>query len=398
MRPYRAHSLSPCIQFGPVVGLLESAWKRKCALFLCTRGGLRDFIHGRGTKSSEPQFPGLGLRNATNGRGGSTGRAAVPGDRLVMAKKKKTYTAVSLFCGAGGLDLGFHNAGFRTVWANDFNADACATFSSWSSAQVVCGDISKIDSDSIPDSDIILGGFPCQGFSLSGPRRIDDSRNVLYKEYVRILKSKMPLAFVGENVKGLLTMGDGKIAEAIFAAFHECGYDVRCRLLNAADYGVPQDRERVIIVGLREDLRCGAFDFPAPDGKRVSLRDAIGNMPRAEDSDVCDAPFSPRYMSRNRKRGWDDVSFTIPAMAKQVTLHPSSPDMVKLGKDNWTFGKRGATRRLSWREAAAIQTFPAGLEFSGDITSKYKQIGNAVPVRLAEKIGRSLLSALNGGR
>lgn len=313
-----------------------------------------------------------------------------------MAKKKCDYTAVSLFCGAGGLDLGFHKAGFRTIWANDFNADACTTFRSWSSAEVVCGDISKIPSEAIPDSDIMLGGFPCQGFSLSGPRRIDDSRNVLYKEYVRILKAKMPMAFVGENVKGLLTMGDGKIAEAIFSAFHDCGYDVKCRLVNAAAYGVPQDRERVIIVGLREDLRGSKFDFPEPGKQRVSLRDAIGNLPRAKAHDVCDAPFSPRYMSRNRKRDWDEVSFTIPAMAKQVALHPSSPDMVKLGKDNWSFGKKGITRRLSWREAAAIQTFPDDIDFSGDLTSKYKQIGNAVPVRLAEKIGRALLFALNG--
>ena len=220
---------------------------------------------------------------------------------------------------------------------------------------------------------------------------------MLYKEYVRILKAKMPLAFVGENVKGLLTMGDGKIAEAIFAAFHECGYKVKCKLLNAADYGVPQDRERVIIVGIREDLQRCEFEFPKPDVRRVSLRDAIGDMPRAKTCEVCDAPFSPRYMSRNRKRGWDDVSFTIPAMAKQVTLHPSSPDMIKLGKDDWMFGK-GRTRRLSWREAAAIQTFPKDLEFAGDLTSKYKQIGNAVPVKLAERIGVALLSALQEDR
>ena len=311
-----------------------------------------------------------------------------------MARKKRAFTAVSLFCGAGGLDLGFHKAGFRTIWANDFNADACATFQTWSKAQVVCGDITKIGSDSIPNADIMLGGFPCQGFSLSGPRRIDDSRNVLYKEYVRILKAKKPLAFVGENVKGLLTMGDGEIAEAIFEAFHTCGYNVKCKLLNAADYGVPQDRERVIIVGIREDLPIGAFEFPKPVGCRITLREAIGGMKQATREDVCDAPFSPRYMSRNRKRGWDDVSFTIPAMAKQVALHPSSPDMVKHGKDDWAFGKKGVTRRLSWREAAVIQTFPENLEFVGDLTSKYKQIGNAVPVKLAERIAKSLKSVL----
>lgn len=313
-----------------------------------------------------------------------------------MARRRNPLTAVSLFCGAGGLDLGFDKAGFKTIWANDFNTDACETFRTWSNAEVVCGDVSKIASDSIPCSDIMLGGFPCQGFSLSGPRRIDDSRNVLYKQYVRILKAKRPLAFVGENVKGLLTMGGGMIIEAIVEAFHQCGYRVSYKLLNAADYGVPQDRERVIIVGLREDLDCGDFVFPEKSRIRPTLRDAIGGMGKALKHDICDAPFSPRYMSRNRKRGWNEVSFTIPAMAKQIALHPSSPDMVKIGKDNWRFGTNGKTRRLSWREAAAIQTFPRGMKFCGDLTSKYKQIGNAVPVTLAQKIGDSLRKCLDG--
>ena len=316
--------------------------------------------------------------------------------RLLIMVNKRVFTAVSLFCGAGGLDLGFDKAGFKTIWANDFNADACETFRSWSKATVVCGDISKIDSADIPTSDIILGGFPCQGFSLSGPRRIDDSRNVLYKQYVRVLKAKKPLAFVGENVKGILTMGHGEIIEAIVSAFHVCGYMVRYKLLNAADYGVPQDRERVIIVGIREDLKCAEFEFPKTCSRKVYLKEAIAGMGVAAPEDVCDSPFSSRYMSRNRKRNWDEVSFTIPAMAKQVALHPSSPDMVKLEKDKWVFGNGGNTRRLSWREAAVIQTFPQRIEFVGDITSKYKQIGNAVPVKLAEKIANSLYKTLLG--
>ena len=115
----------------------------------------------------------------------------------------REFTAVSLFCGAGGLDMGFDRAGFRTIWANDFDADACKTHQNWSKATVVCGDISKVDYATIPVSDVMLGGFPCQGFSLSGPRKIDDSRNVLYKHYVKLVKQNKPLAFIGENVKGL---------------------------------------------------------------------------------------------------------------------------------------------------------------------------------------------------
>lgn len=301
-------------------------------------------------------------------------------------------TQASLFCGAGGLDIGFERAGFKTVWANDINRDACDTFRRWSHAEVVCGDIGKIDADDILDTDILLGGFPCQGFSLSGPRKLDDSRNALYKHYVRIVKAKQPMAFIGENVKGLLTMGQGEIMEAIVLAFSDCGYDVRYELLDAKYYGVPEERERVIIVGLRKDLGL-KFEYPKPCDPLVTLRDVIAGMPTPGPNDVCDAPYSSRYMSRNRKRGWDQQSYTVPAMAKQVPLWPGSPDMVKLGRDRWAFGSNGTTRRLSWQEVAAIQAFPAGMEFCGDLTSIYRQIGNAVPCNLAEGVALQVREA-----
>lgn len=307
----------------------------------------------------------------------------------------REFTAVSLFCGAGGLDLGFEQAGFKTLWANDYDKDACKTHQNWSKAKVVCGDISKVDIDTIPSSDIILGGFPCQGFSLSGPRKIDDSRNVLYKHYVKIVKAKQPQIFVGENVKGLLTMADGQIIDAIINEFSECGYDVFYQLVNARDFGVPQDRERVIICGFRKDLHVKDFEIPIPKNMKMTMREALAGMPEPTPDEVCNAPYSSRFMSRNRKRGWDDVSYTIPAMAKQVTLHPSSPDMEKLDKDLWKFGDNGVTRRFSWREAAVIQTFPRHVEFQGDIVSKYKQIGNAVPVKLAEYVATHLYALLS---
>lgn len=307
----------------------------------------------------------------------------------------REFTAISLFSGAGGLDMGFENAGFKIIWANDYEADACKTHENWSNAKVVCGDIAKVDAGEIPDADIMLGGFPCQGFSLSGPRKIDDSRNVLYKHYVRIVKAKRPLMFVGENVKGLLTMGRGSIIDAIIADFADCGYNVFYKLLNAKDYGVPEDRERVIIVGFREDLGIQDFCFPPARPYKATMRDVLKNLPEPKPEEVCTAPYSSRYMSRNRKRGWDEVSYTIPAMAKQVTLWPGSPDMIKIGTDHWEFGTEGITRRFSWREAAAIQTFPPEVEFYGDLTSKYKQIGNAVPVKLAEVIATHLYAILS---
>lgn len=306
----------------------------------------------------------------------------------------REFTAASLFCGAGGLDIGFSRAGFKTVWANDIDPDACETYSRWSGVDAVCGDIAEVSADDIPDIDVALGGFPCQGFSLSGPRKLLDSRNTLYRQYVRIVEAKRPLMFVGENVKGLLTMGGGAVIDAIVRDFSVCGYDVYYKLVNAKDYGVPEDRERVIIVGFRRDLGINRFVFPAPRGYIVTLMDALRGVPLPEDCDVCRQPFSSRYMSRNRKRGWDEVSYTIPAMAKQVTLWPGSPDMIRLSRDAWVFGEGGETRRLSWREAAAIQTFPVDMEFRGDLVSKYKQIGNAVPCRLAEVMATHLYGIL----
>lgn len=306
----------------------------------------------------------------------------------------KEFTVVSLFSGAGGLDLGFENAGFKTIWANDFDADACETHRSWSNAEVVCGDIKQLDLASIPQSDVILGGFPCQGFSLSGPRKIDDSRNSLYKHFVKLVKQNQPLLFVGENVKGLLTMGDGAIIEAIVNEFADCGYDLYYQLVNAKNYGVPQDRERIIITGFRKDLNINDFALPTSSGETRTLSEALTQLPESTPEDICWAPYSSRYMSRNRKRDWDQVSYTIPAMAKQVPLYPGSPDMKKVSSDKWVFGENGETRRLSWREAAAIQTFPASLEFTGDLTSKYKQIGNAVPVKLAEFVAHHIRRVL----
>lgn len=307
---------------------------------------------------------------------------------------KPRYTVVSLFAGAGGLDIGFENQGFKTIWANDIDTDACETHKLWSRADVVCGDIGKISFADIPKSDVITGGFPCQGFSLAGPRKIDDKRNVLYKHFVGLVEEKQPTVFVAENVKGILTLGDGAIIEAILEDFAERGYNVFPALVNAADYHVPQDRWRVIMIGFRKDMGITKYAFPKPYANRLSIADALKDMKEPNPVDICSSSYSSRYMSRNRKRGWNEVSYTIPAMSKQVTLHPSSPDMVKQGEDNWTFGTIGKSRRFSWQEAAAIQTFPYGMDFVGTLTSKYKQIGNAVPVALAEVIASEVFSGI----
>ena len=262
---------------------------------------------------------------------------------------------------------------------------------------MVEGDIGKVDYDTIPDCDIASFGFPCQGFSLSGPRKINDSRNILYRHCVKLVEKKQPKLFLAENVKGLLTLGGGKIKDAIIADFESKGYVVSINLVNAADYHVPEDRQRILLVGIRKDLaeKYGVeFKAPAPFPDRISIRQALEGLAPAAEDEICKEAYSSRYMSRNRKRGWDSVSFTIPAMAKQVPLWPGSPDMVKVSKDLWQFGEKGSTRRLSYKEAAAIQTFPKDMVFCGNLTSKYKQIGNAVPCELARVVGTELFRIL----
>jgi len=315
--------------------------------------------------------------------------------RLNDLQKPKEYSVVSLFSGAGGLDMGFENSGCKTIWANDIDADACETHREWSDAEVVCGDIGKIGVENIPESDIVLGGFPCQGFSLAGPRKIDDKRNSLYRYFVKLLETNQPYAFVAENVKGILTLGDGEIITAIIEDFSEKGYDVYPNLVNAADYGVPQDRWRVLMIGFRKDLFIKTFEFPEPFDYKATLYDALKDIQESDAHDICNASYSSRFMSRNRKRNWNQASYTIPAMAKQVPLHPSSPDMIKESADVWKFGDNGNTRRFSWQECAAIQTFPPGMYFSGNLTSKYKQIGNAVPVKLSEVVASAVKERLD---
>ncbi|CEN83429.1 DNA cytosine methyltransferase [Paraclostridium sordellii] len=165
----------------------------------------------------------------------------------------KKFTLISLFAGAGGMDKGFSNAGFDILWANDFNKDAVETYKKNLGNHIVLGDITQIPSNEIPNNpDVVIGGFPCQGFSVNNTKRsMDDERNFLYKELLRVVKDKNPKIFVAENVKGLLSMEKGKVIEMIKNDFEELGYKVDYRVLNAADYGVPQARERVIIIGNR---------------------------------------------------------------------------------------------------------------------------------------------------
>ena len=311
------------------------------------------------------------------------------------------FKVISMFSGAGGLDMGFHNRGFEILWANDSAKDACATYDKWANYYengirkekekctiIECGDISKVNLEEVLpgiDVDVVLGGFPCQGFSVAGPRQVDDSRNILYTHFVKMVEIKRPKVIVAENVVGIKTLGDGIVFDKIIEDFSDLGYTMSAPTVNAKDYGVPQDRMRVIFIGIRNDIcKGGAYIFPLGSAKIVTLKEALSDLEEVNMEDVCQAAFSSRYMSRNRKRDYDEVSFTIPAMAKQVPLSPDSDGMEFEEVDKFRF--IGKNRRLSYKEAAAIQTFPKNMEFCGDLDSKYRQIGNAVPVKLAEAI------------
>ena len=178
---------------------------------------------------------------------------------------------VSLFSGAGGLDLGFIMAGHTVLWANDLFADAVATYRQNIGNHIVQLPIQEVASEDIPDCDIVIGGFPCQGFSVANTgRHEDDERNKLYLEMIRVIRDKHPRFFLAENVKGILSIGGGQVFQNILSDFRSLGYRVKYQLMNAADYGVPQKRMRVIIVGVREDLNAD-YDYPTPTHSKRQL-------------------------------------------------------------------------------------------------------------------------------
>lgn len=307
---------------------------------------------------------------------------------------------VALFAGCGGLDLGFENAGFNIIWANDNNKKVADTYrANHQNTELVIKSLVDIKSDEIPDCDIIIGGAPCQSWSLAGAMKgKEDSRGQLFYEYVRIIKDKKPLAFVAENVKGIISKAHIDSFNEIVEMFKECGYIVSYKLVNAKDYGVPQDRERVFIVGIRDNLGVN-YEFPKPShgkGDYITLEDAIGDL-KDNPGEWMEGSFSPMFMSRNRRRNWDEVGFTVQASGRQTQIHPGSPEMEKIDKDKWIFKEDNnkKVRRMSVRECARIQTFPDSFEFRGNPTNEnYKMIGNAVPVKLSEAVAISLKTCL----
>ncbi|MGD7023039.1 DNA cytosine methyltransferase [Rossellomorea vietnamensis] len=347
---------------------------------------------------------------------------------------KNKFNLISLFSGCGGLDLGFELAGlaavigekealeafkdkdtfnklrhqsiFQTIYTNDMFKEANESYKLNFPDSVFQHqkDIRKVKY--FPKSDIVIGGFPCPGFSEAGPRLIDDERNFLYIQFIRCIIQSQPQIFVAENVKGMMTLGKGEVIKQIVEDFASAGYNVQFKLLNSRDYGVPQLRERVFIVGVKKGADF-TYEYPNPThGEQknqepyVTLKDAIGDL-REDPGPFFTGAYSSIYLSRNRKKTWEEQSFTIQASGRQAPLHPDGPPMEKEGTDKWILpGGEEKHRRLSVKEIARIQTFPDWFQFSDGgnqkvsinnrLDKQYKQIGNAVPVFMAKAVATSI--------
>jgi len=294
----------------------------------------------------------------------------------------------SMFAGCGGLDFAFHKQTerYKVVHVSDFDKDSCTTYEKYYNMKSNCEDITTVKT--IPDCDILTGGFPCQGFSVANLYRNEsDNRNKLYLELVRLLNLKQPKYFIFENVKGILSLGGyenpidkknnhGKIFKMIIADLEHCGYQVNTKLFKMKWYDIPQNRERVIFIGIRNDI-SEKINFNWPTEKQeitTTLRDAIGDLPIEFNEDIQHIGTKHKvkitgYMG-NRKLDWDKISPTITGRGggtggPVINIHPSEE------------------RRMTVREYARIQTFPDDFMFEGSISSKYRQIGNAVPPKFS---------------
>lgn len=324
---------------------------------------------------------------------------------------------ISLFSGAGGLDRGFHNAGFRTEIANEYDPKICPTFrANFPDVNLIEGDIRNITEDQFPQHpEGIIGGPPCQSWSEGGSLRgIEDARGQLFYEYIRILRATQPYFFVAENVSGMLAERHAEAVRGFLHLFDEAGYDVNLKMLNANDYGVPEDRDRVFYIGFRKDLNIHDFEYPEPVEPKPTLRDAIWDLQNtaipALDKNKTNGEgcfvanheyfvggFSSIFMSRNRVRSWDEPGFTVQASGRQCQLHPQAPKMVKIGPNLQQFvpGREEDYRRMTVREVARVQSFPDDHVFIyDDVNYGYKMVGNAVPVNLAYHVAMAIRRCL----
>lgn len=357
---------------------------------------------------------------SSTSNGNKAGSSSVAG-ATVAPKQSGEPRLISLFSGCGGMDMGFKLAGFNIVFANDFDSDAQAVYS-LNLGKIDKRNILTVGEDEIPDGDILTAGFPCQPFSNAGNRKgVHDSRGMLYKECLRIINKKMPKVIVFENVKGLLSTKniDGRnLADVIvddLSNMNGIGYKIEYKLINAADYGVPQNRQRVFFVGVRKDLGV-TFSFPATKGKEGLTLEHILNVSQGAENNV-DWPFSPQALNMieyiPEGGSWKDVPYEqLPIRFRKIRDDMKkyhSPNFYRRFSRDEICGTITASaqpencgiihptenRRYTVREVARIQTFPDDFKFITDtpknITAMYKVIGNAVPVALAYNFATAIM-------
>ena len=326
--------------------------------------------------------------------------------------ENKKPTFIEVCAGCGGLSTGFTNAGWEPLLINEIDKTCCQTLRRNHpdhASLVVEGSMTEIDvRDKSPD--LLMGGVPCQAFSQAGERKgLEDPRGQLIVHFNRLIGECRPRAFLVENVKGLLTINGGETLKGVLALFENNGqYKVKYKVLNAKDYKVPQKRERIIIVGVRSDIGA-EYHFPEPSPKRAVLKDVLLNVPA---SDGASYPESKRKVLDLVPPGgsWVDLPEEIQksymgksfysgggrrGMARRLSMEEQSLTLTTSPAQKQTERCHPTeTRPLNVREYARIQTFPDSYEFCGSTARKYRQIGNAVPVRLAEFLADSLKSVI----
>lgn len=352
---------------------------------------------------------------------------------------EKKYTVLDLFCGCGGLSKGFEMAGYKILLGVDFNEPALKTYArNHDGSKTLCADLSDVETFNKIDSliegksiDVIIGGPPCQGFSLTGPRNFEDDRNKLYLAMVETVRRYMPRAFMIENVPGMATLYKGEVKNEIIERFTQIGYTVSCKIVCAADYGVPQMRKRLVFIGLKDNRV--SFSFPEPTHapeNYVTCEQAISDLPSLENElggDISEYEFEPRTPYQQLMRGNCNVLHNHKAIDHKqfvkdtIALVPDGGNYKDLPKGvgesrkfnmAWTRYRSDKPSRTidtghrnnfhyKWnrcptvRESARLQSFPDDFVFLGTKTQQDRQVGNAVPCLLAKAIGAQLCKYLD---
>jgi len=307
---------------------------------------------------------------------------------------------VSLFSGCGGSDAGViaASADFDIVMANDLLPYARDVYlANHPETDYVVGNVAKINT--FPAAELLVGCYPCQGFSQGGMRDPSRKINTLYLEFARALHAIRPKAFIVENVSGMVRKNFAHLLEDQFKVFRDAGYCVQAKVLNAVDYGVAQERKRIFIVGMRNDLGVN-YQFPDPThgngtgAEFLTIRDAIGDLPEWPEGEFYARDFHWYYLSRNRRQDWDQASKTIVANPRHMPLHPMSPALMKVEHNVWRFETDAPARRFSYREAARLQGFSRDFIFpdtpAGSLDMRYKVAGNAVPPPLFKAVAAAI--------